>query len=80
MSNSKETDFGQAFVDSLNWGVLREYYETNKNNDEFKEMSSTDVEQWFLKTINKTRKEQGLSLRTIEDIRELLKLPYGPTS
>lgn len=80
MSNTNENNLGQAFADSLNWGVLREYYETNKHTDKFKRMSPTELEQWFYEGANKARKEQGLSLRTIEEIRELLKLPYSPSN
>lgn len=76
MTNPKNSDWAQPIVDSLNWNVLREFYEDNKTTDEFKSMTDAQIEQWFLDKANKTRKEQGLELRTIEHIRELLKQPY----
>lgn len=76
MTNPKNSDWAQPIVDNLNWNVLREYYEDNKTADEFKSMTDAEIEQWFLDRVNKTRKEQGLELRTIERIRELLKQPY----
>ncbi|MBT8528313.1 hypothetical protein G6711_02780 [Polynucleobacter paneuropaeus] len=76
MSNSKNNEWVQQFADNLNWNVLREHYEDNKSKDEFKSMTTTEVEQWFLEQVNQRRKEQGLDLKTIDDIKELLKLPY----
>lgn len=76
MTNTKNSDWAQPIVDNLNWNVLREYYEDNKANEEFKSMTDAQIEQWFLDKANKTRKEQGLELRTMEQIRELLKQPY----
>jgi hypothetical protein len=76
MVNPKNNKWAQPIVDSLNWNVLREYYEDNKNKDEFKSMSVAQVEQWFLEQVNKPLKEQGLELKTIEEIRERLKQPY----
>lgn len=76
MTNPKNSDWAQPIVDNLNWNVLREYYEDNKTTDEFNSMADAQIEQWFLDRVNKTRKEQGLELRTIEHIRELLKQPY----
>ena len=75
MTNNKN-ELAQSIADNLNWNVLREYYEDNKTTEEFKLMTDTQIEQWFLKRVNKTRQEQGLELRTIEQIRELLKQPY----
>jgi hypothetical protein len=76
MQRPKENSWAQPIVDNLNWNVLREYYEDNKNKDEFKSMSVTQVEDWFLERVNKPLQEQGLELRTIEEIRERLKQPY----
>jgi hypothetical protein len=76
MSNSKNNEWVQQFADNLNWNVLREHYEDNKSKDEFKSMTTTEEEQWFLEQVNQRRKEQGLDLKTIDDIKELLKLPY----
>lgn len=76
MSETKNNDWTQPIVDNLNWNALREYYEDNKTTREFKSMNETQLEQWFLDRVNKTRQEQGLELRTIEQIRELLKKPY----
>ncbi len=75
MANNKQV-WGQSIVDSLNWNVLREYYEDKKGTEEFKSMSKNQVEQWFLGRENKRRMEQSLELITIEEIRELLKKPY----
>ncbi len=75
MANNKQV-WGQSIVDSLNWNVLREYYEDKNETEEFKSMSKNQVEQWFLGRENKRRMEQGLELITIEEIRELLKKPY----
>ena len=41
-----------------------------------KSMTKTEVEQWFLEQVNQRRQEQGLELKTIEQIRELLQQPY----
>jgi hypothetical protein len=76
MSDIKNNNWAQPIADNLNWNVLREYFEDNKTADEFKSMTDTQIEQWFLDRVNKTRQEQGLELRTIEQIRELLKQPY----
>jgi hypothetical protein len=76
MVNPKNNKWAQPIVDNLNWNVLREYYEDNKNKDEFKSMSVAQVEQWFLERVNKPLQEQGLKLKTIEEIRERLKQPY----
>ena len=76
MVNPKNNKWAQPIVDSLNWNVLREYYEDNKNKDEFKSMSVAQIEQWFLEQVNKPLQEQGLELKTIEEIRERLKQPY----
>ncbi len=76
MTKPKNADFAQPIVDNLNWNVLREYYEDNKNKDEFKSMSVAQLEQWFLERVNKPLQEQGLVLKTIEEIRERLKQPY----
>ena len=76
MTNPKNNEWVQQFADNLGWNVLREYYEDNKSKDEFKSMTTTEVEQWFLAQINQRRKEQGLELKTIEQIKELLKVPY----
>jgi len=76
MVNPKNNKWAQPIVDNLNWNVLREYYEDNKNKDEFRSMSVEEVEQWFLERVNKPLQEQGLELKTIEEIRERLKQPY----
>ena len=76
MSNPKNNEWVQQFADNLNWNVLREYYEDNKSKDEFKSMTTAEVEQWFLEQVNQRRKEQGLELKAIEQIKELLKQPY----
>ncbi len=76
MTKPKNADLAQPIVDNLNWNVLREFYEDNKNKDEFKSMSVAQVEQWFLTQVNKPLQEQGLELKTIEEIRERLKQPY----
>jgi hypothetical protein len=76
MVNPKNNKWAQPIVDNLNWNVLREYYEDNKNKDEFKSMSVAQVEQWFLERVNKPLQEQDLELKTIEEIRERLKQPY----
>lgn len=75
MTNNKEY-WAQSIADSLNWNVLREYYEDNKTTNEFKSMTKNEVEKWFLDRVNKTRMEQGVEPTTIEQIRELLKKPY----
>ena len=76
MSIPKNNEWAQQFADNLNWNVLREYYEDNKSKDEFKSMTTAEVEQWFLEQVNQRRKEQGLELKAIEQIKELLKQPY----
>ncbi len=76
MTKPKNADWAQPIVDNLNWNVLREYYEDNKNKDEFKSMSVSQVEQWFLEQLNKPLQEQDLELKTVEEIRERLKQPY----
>ena len=76
MTSPKNNDWVQQYADNLNWNVLREHYEDNKNKDEFKSMTKTEVEQWFLEQVNQRRQEQGLELKTIEQIRELLQQPY----
>ena len=76
MSIPKNNEWAQQFADNLNWNVLREYYEYNKSKDEFKSMTTAEVEQWFLEQVNQRRKEQGLELKAIEQIKELLKQPY----
>ncbi len=76
MQSPKESSWAQPMVDYLNWNVLREYYEDNKNKDEFKSMSVAQIEQWFLERVNHPLQEQGLELKTIEEIRERLKQPY----
>jgi hypothetical protein len=76
MTNPKNNEWVQQYADNLNWNVLREHYEDNKKKDEFKSMTTTEVEQWFLEQVNQRRKEQDLELKTIEEIKELLKLPY----
>ena len=76
MTNPKDNEWVQQYADNLNWNVLREYYEDNKSKDEFKSMTTTEVEQWFLEQVNKRRKEQDLELKTIEEIKELLNIPY----
>jgi hypothetical protein len=76
MTNPKDNEWVQQYADNLNWNVLREHYEDNKNKDEFKSMTTTEVEHWFLEQVNQRRQEQGLELKTIEEIKELLKLPY----
>ena len=76
MTSPKNNDWVQQYADNLNWNVLREHYEDNKNKDEFKSMTKTEVEQWFLEQVNQRRREQGLELKTIEQIRELLQQPY----
>jgi hypothetical protein len=76
MTNSNDK-FAQEIVDNLNWNVLREYYEDNKSTKEFKSMSQSEVEQWFLREVNAPLIEQGLTLKTIDEIRELLKRPYS---
>lgn len=76
MTNPKNNEWVQQYADNLNWNVLREHYEDNKNKDEFKSMTKTEVEQWFLEQVNQRRQEQGLELKTIEQIRELLQQPY----
>ena len=64
MDNSNNK-FAQEIVDNLNWNVLREYYEKNKNSEEFKFMSKTDIEQWFLQQVNSSRLEQNQKHITI---------------
>ena len=76
MTSPINNEWVQQFADNLNWNVLREHYEDNKNKDEFKSMTTTEVEQWFLEQVNQRRKEQSLELKTIDEIRELLKQPY----
>ena len=76
MTSPKNNEWVQQYADNLNWNVLREHYEDNKNKDEFKSMTKTEVEQWFLEQVNQRRREQGLDLKTIEQIRELLQQPY----
>jgi hypothetical protein len=76
MTSPKNNEWVQQYADNLNWNVLREHYEDNKNKDEFKSMTKTEVEQWFLEQVNQRRREQGLELKTIEQIRELLQQPY----
>ena len=76
MTNPKNNEWVQQYADNLNWNVLREHYEDNKNKDEFKSMTKTEVEQWFLEQVNQRRQEQSLELKTIEQIRELLQQPY----
>jgi hypothetical protein len=76
MTSPKNNEWVQQYADNLNWNVLREHYEDNKNKDEFKPMTKTEVEQWFLEQVNQRRQEQGLELKTIEQIRELLQQPY----
>ena len=76
MTNPKDNEWVQQYADNLNWNVLREYYEDNKNKDEFKSMTTTEVEQWFLEQVNQRRREQRLELKTIEQIKELLEIPY----
>jgi hypothetical protein len=76
MTSPKNNEWVQQYADNLNWNVLREHYEDNKNKDEFKSMTKTEVEQWFLEQVNQRRQEQGLELKTIEQIRELLQQPY----
>ena len=76
MTSPKNNDWVQQYADNLNWNVLREHYEDNKNKDEFKSMTKTEVEQWFLEQVNQRRQEQSLELKTIEQIRELLQQPY----
>ena len=76
MTSQKNNEWVQQYADNLNWNVLREHYEDNKNKDEFKSMTKTEVEQWFLEQVNQRRREQGLELKTIEQIRELLQQPY----
>ena len=76
MVNPKNNKWARPIVDNLNWNVLREYYEDNKNKEEFKSMSVAQVEQWFLERVNQPLQEQGLELKTIEEIREQLKQPY----
>jgi hypothetical protein len=72
--------FAQEIADNLNWNVLREYYEKNKNSEEFKFMSKTDIEQWFLQQVNSSRLEQNQKHITIDEIREQLKQPFGSTN
>jgi hypothetical protein len=76
MTSPKNNEWVQQYADNLNWNVLREHYEDNKNKDKFKSMTKTEVEQWFLEQVNQRRQEQGLELKTIEQIRELLQQPY----
>ena len=76
MTNPKNNEWAQQYADNLNWNVLREHYEDNKNKDEFKSMTATEVEQWFLEQVNQRRQEQGLELKSIEQIKELLNIPY----
>ena len=76
MTSPKNNEWVQQYADNLNWNVLREHYEDNKNKDEFKSMTKTEIEQWFLEQVNQRRQEQGLELKTIEQIRELLQQPY----
>ena len=76
MTNSKNNEWVQQYADNLGWNVLREHYEDNKSKDEFKSMTKTEVEQWFLDQVNQRRQEQGLELKTIEQIKELLSTPY----
>ena len=76
MTSPKNNEWVQQYADSLSWNVLREHYEDNKNNDEFKSMTTLEVEQWFLEQVNQRRKKQGLELKTIEQIKELLQIPY----
>ena len=76
MTNPKNNEWVQQYADNLNWNVLREHYEDNKNKDEFKSMTTAEVEQWFLEQVNQRRQEQGLELKSIEQIKELLNIPY----
>ena len=79
MDNSNNK-FAQEIVDNLNWNVLREYYEKNKNSEEFKFMSKTDIEQWFLQQVNSSRLKQNQKHITVDEIREQLKQPFGSTN
>jgi hypothetical protein len=36
MTSPKNNEWVQQYADNLGWNVLREHYEDNKNNDEFK--------------------------------------------
>jgi hypothetical protein len=76
MTNPKDNEWVQQYADNLNWNVVREHYEDNKNKDEFKSMTTNEVEQWFLEQVNQRRREQSLELKTIEQIKELLQIPY----
>lgn len=76
MTNPKDNEWVQQYADNLNWNVLREYYEDNKSKNEFKSMTTNEVEQWFLEQVNQRRREQSLELKTIEQIKELLQIPY----
>jgi hypothetical protein len=76
MTNPKDNEWVQQYADNLNWNVLREYYEDNKSKDEFKSMTTNEVEQWFLEQVNQRRREQRLELKTMEQIKELLQTPY----
>lgn len=76
MTNPKDNEWVQQYADNLNWNVLREYYEDNKRKDEFKSMTTNEVEKWFLQQVNQRRREQRLELKTIEEIKELLNIPY----
>ncbi len=76
MTSQRNNEWVQQYADNLGWNVLREYYEDNKGKDEFKSMTTAEVEQWFLGQVNERRKEQGLELKTMEQIKELLQTPY----
>ncbi len=41
----KQSEWAQPYVDNLNWNVLREHYEINKNKAEFNSMTQEQVEQ-----------------------------------
>ena len=69
MTNPKNNEWVQQYADNLNWN-------DNKNKDEFKSMTTAEVEQWFLEQVNQRRQEQGLELKSIEQIKELLNIPY----
>lgn len=72
--NNPENSWGQEIADNLNWNVLLEYYQDNKDTDEFKLLSSTEIEEWFFKRINAQRISQGLDLISLEEVRGKLGL------
>lgn len=74
VTNNPKNSWGQEIADNLNWNVLLEYYQDKKDTDEFKLLSSTEIEEWFLKKINTQRVSQRRNPISLEEGRKKLKL------